>query len=196
MKFAAALLANGLIDDLMITFTVQADSYREMGDAVDLARQIGASHVNFGRVTNWSTFGPAEYAQKAVFVPGHPDHDDFVTACRDPRLPDPIIWPSDLDEFFHDGVPEGVNAGNAAGCRRLELEGRSWRSVDPVCRVGRDASNRGRCAPANPSAQDVRPLQPLSSAAGTGTAPYSGVGTASSYEPQGRFRTAASGSYA
>ena len=119
MKLAAALLAHGLIDDFMITFTVQADNYRETGDAVSLARQIGASHVYFGRVTNWGTFGPAEYAQKAVLLPGHPDHDDFLTACRDPRLCDPIIGPSGLDEFSHDGVSEGVNAGNAAGCRRL-----------------------------------------------------------------------------
>ena len=70
-------------------------------------------------MTNWGTFGPAEYVQKAAFVPGHPDHDDFVTACRDPRLPDPIIRPGDLEELFHDGASEGVNAGNAAGCRRL-----------------------------------------------------------------------------
>lgn len=119
MKLAAALLAHGLIDDFMITFTVQADNYRETGDAVSLARQIGASHVYFGRVTNWGTFGPAEYAQKAVLLPRHPDHDDFLTACRAPRLCDPIIWPSDLEEFFHDGASEGVNAGNAAGCRRL-----------------------------------------------------------------------------
>ena len=40
MKFATALLANGLIDDLMITFTVQADNYREMGDAVDLPARL------------------------------------------------------------------------------------------------------------------------------------------------------------
>ncbi len=104
LKFAGALLADGLIDDFMITFTVQTDNYHEMGDAVDLAHQIGASHVYFGRMTNWGTFNPVEYVQKAVFVPGHPDHDDFVIACRDPRLRDPIVCPSDLDEFFHNGA--------------------------------------------------------------------------------------------
>ena len=100
LKFAGELLADGLIEDFMITFTVQAENFREMGDAVDLAHQIGASHVYFGRMTNWGTFSPEEYAQKAVFLPGHPDYEDFVAACRDPRLRDPIVWPSDLDEFI------------------------------------------------------------------------------------------------
>ncbi|EIZ78442.1 radical sam domain protein [Novosphingobium sp. Rr 2-17] len=100
LKFAGELLNDGLIDDLMITFTVQSENFREMGDAVDLAHQIGASHVYFGRMTNWGTFTTEQYMQKAVFVPGHPDHEEFVAACSDPRLRDPIVSPSDLDEFF------------------------------------------------------------------------------------------------
>ena len=101
LTFAGTLLADGLIDDFMITFTVQTENFREMGDAVDLAHHVGASHVYFGRMTNWGTFSPDEYQQKAVFVPGHPDHDAFVAACRDPRLRDSIVSPSDLDEFIH-----------------------------------------------------------------------------------------------
>ncbi|MBQ1499961.1 MAG: radical SAM protein [Sphingomonas sp.] len=101
LKFAGALLADGLIDDFMITFTVQTENFREMGDAVDLAHRIGASHVYFGRITNWGTFSPDQYAETAVFLPGHPDHAEFLAACRDPRLRDPIVCPSDLDEFIH-----------------------------------------------------------------------------------------------
>ena len=100
LKFAGQLLADDLIDDFMITFTVQQENYREMGDAVDLAHQIGASHVYFGRMTNWGTFSPEEYDRKAVFVPGHPEYEEFLAVCRDPRLRDPLVAPSDLDEFF------------------------------------------------------------------------------------------------
>ncbi|CAH0351117.1 hypothetical protein SPH9361_01445 [Sphingobium sp. CECT 9361] len=100
LKFAGQLLNDGLIEDFMITFTVQSENYREMGDAVDLAHQVGASHVYFGRMTNWGTFTAEQYKQKAVFVPGHPEHEDFVAACCDPRLKDSIVCPSDLDEFF------------------------------------------------------------------------------------------------
>jgi sulfatase maturation enzyme AslB (radical SAM superfamily) len=101
LKFAGQLLADKLIEDFMITFTVQAENYREMGDAVSLAREIGASQVYFGRLTNWGTFSAAEYDQKAVFVPGHPEYEDFLVACRDLRLRDPMVAPTDLDEFIH-----------------------------------------------------------------------------------------------
>lgn len=100
LRFAGELLAAGQIDDFMITFIVQADNFREMGAAVDLAHRVGANHVFFARITNWGTFSAAEYAQKAVFVPGHPDYEAFLEACRDPRLQDPMLWPSDLDAFF------------------------------------------------------------------------------------------------
>ncbi len=101
LQFAGELLADGMIDDFMITFTLQSENFREMGDAIDLAHRIGASSVHFGRITNWGTFSPEEYAQKAVMLPGHPDHGEFLAACRDPRLRDPIVQPSDLDEFIH-----------------------------------------------------------------------------------------------
>jgi len=101
MKFAGTLKAAGLVDDYMLTCTVQKDNYREMGDMVDLAREMGCSSVYFGRVTNWGTFSTADYQDKAVFVPGHPEYDAFVEACRDPRLRDPMVWPSDLDEFIN-----------------------------------------------------------------------------------------------
>jgi len=100
LKFAGELLAAGLIDEFMITFIVQAENYREMGDAVDLAREIGASKIYFARITNWGTFTAAEYREKAVFVPGHPRYEDFLAVTRDPRLRDPIMAPTDLDEFI------------------------------------------------------------------------------------------------
>lgn len=100
MKFAGELRAAGLVDDYMFTFTVQQDNYREMGDVVDLAHEMGASTIHFGRLTNWGAFTPAEYAEKAIFVPGHAEYDAFVEAARDPRLRDPKVCPSDLDGFF------------------------------------------------------------------------------------------------
>lgn len=100
MKFAGELKAAGLVDDFMLTFTVQQENYREMGDLLDLADEVGANTVYFGRITNWGTFSQPEYEAKAVFVPGHPEYDVFVEATRDPRLRDAKVWPSDLDEFF------------------------------------------------------------------------------------------------
>ncbi|WP_114950861.1 SPASM domain-containing protein [Sphingosinicella terrae] len=100
MAFAGRLAAEGLIENYELVFTVQTDNYREMGDAVDLAHRMGANSVFFARLTNWGTFGVEEYREKAVFLPEHPDHQDFLQQMRDPRLRDPIVLPGDLKAFI------------------------------------------------------------------------------------------------
>jgi hypothetical protein len=100
LKFAGQLLAEGLIDDFSLSFTVQQENFSEMGAAVDLARDVGARGIYFGRLTNWGTFEPLEYERKAVFVPGHRQHEAFLDAVRDPRLRDPLVLLSDLNEFL------------------------------------------------------------------------------------------------
>lgn len=100
MQFAAELLAQGLVSQFHLSFTVQVENYREMGDAADLARALKATSIYFGRVTNWGTFSAEEYARKAVFQPGHPEHAEFLEAMRDPRLRGPGIQIGNLIDFL------------------------------------------------------------------------------------------------
>jgi MoaA/NifB/PqqE/SkfB family radical SAM enzyme len=86
LDFAGELLRQGQISALHLTFTVQAENYREMGAACDLADRLDTTSIYFGRITNWGTFSPAEYQSKAVFLPSHPEHVQFLEAMRDPRL--------------------------------------------------------------------------------------------------------------
>jgi sulfatase maturation enzyme AslB (radical SAM superfamily) len=102
MAFAGRLTAERLVDHFELVFTVQTDNYREMGDAVDLAKQVGATGIYFARITNWGTFSPEEYRAKAMFLPIHDDHADFLACMRDPRLRDPIVLLGDLEEFLPD----------------------------------------------------------------------------------------------
>lgn len=104
LRFAGQLLAEGLIEDFSLSFTVQQENFREMGDAVELAREVGAAGIYFGQITNWGTFTPVEYERKAVFVPGHREHEAFLEAARDPRLRDDLVLPSDLAEFLEQRV--------------------------------------------------------------------------------------------
>ncbi|PTS73734.1 radical SAM protein [Sphingomonas sp. HMWF008] len=103
MAFAGELTAQRLVDHFELVFTVQSDNYREMGDAIDLARHVGATGVYFARLTNWGTFSAEEYRDKAVFLPLHPDHADFLQQMSDPRLRDPIVLLGDLESFLPDG---------------------------------------------------------------------------------------------
>lgn len=100
LAFAGRLLATGDVDDFELIFTVQRENYREMGDAVDLAKRVGAHRVRFSRITNWGTFTEQQYRDKAVFLSGHPDYDDFLAAMADPRLREPAAVVGDLDEFL------------------------------------------------------------------------------------------------
>jgi len=99
LAFAARLRAAGQVKSLDLSFVVQVDNYREMGDCVDLARGLGADNMDFLRLTNWGTFNAQEYAARAVFMPQHPRHGDFLMAMADPRLRDPIVRLSDLADF-------------------------------------------------------------------------------------------------
>ena len=99
MAFAGRLTAQGQVDHYELVFTVQAENFREMGDAVRLAQEVGASGVYFARLTNWGTFSHAQYSDKAVFLPSHPDHAEFLHCMQDPRLRDRRVLLGDLEAF-------------------------------------------------------------------------------------------------
>lgn len=109
MAFAGELTRKELIDNYDLVFTVQEENFREMGAAVDLARQVGATGIYFARITNWGTFSDAEFARKAVFLPSHPEHDAFLRQMEDARLRDPMVMLGDLHEFVS-GPIEGHRA--------------------------------------------------------------------------------------
>jgi hypothetical protein len=104
MKFAGELTKAGLIDNFDLVFVVQAENFREMGDAVDLAHEVGATCVYFARITNWGTFTDDQYLAKSVFLPTHSEHEEFLQAMQDPRLLDPIAFLGDLLPFVGEGT--------------------------------------------------------------------------------------------
>ncbi len=99
MPFIGTLKAKGHIGEYRLVFVVQKENFHEMGAFVDLAKEVGADSVAFERVTNWGTFTPEQYAEKAVFVPTHPQYGEFMTAISDPRLRDPMVMMGSLGEF-------------------------------------------------------------------------------------------------
>lgn len=106
MTFAGQLKAAGLIDHFELVFTVQTENYKEMGDAVTLAHEVGATGVYFARITNWGTFTDRQYADKAVFLPTHLEYEAFVAAMQDERLQDPIVLLGDLAPFVGSAYSE------------------------------------------------------------------------------------------
>lgn len=106
MRFAGDLAKEGLVDQFDLIFVVQQENFREMGDAIDLAKSVGATGVYFARITNWGTFSDAAFTDKSVFMPSHPEYSDFIEAMQDERLRDPMVMLGDLNEFLAEPVTE------------------------------------------------------------------------------------------
>lgn len=100
LEFAAELLRDGQVEQFHLCYTVQTENYREMPDAVDLANQLTATGIYFGRITNWGTFSPEEYEAKAVFQNSHPQHKDFLGFMRDPRMRENRVDIGNLIDFL------------------------------------------------------------------------------------------------
>lgn len=101
LEFFGRLAREHQVESFELTFVVQRDNYREMGDFVDLAHRVGADVAFFASITNWGTFSDADFAEASVGNPTHPEHAAFLAAMRDPRLRDPMVVLGDLTAFLH-----------------------------------------------------------------------------------------------
>lgn len=108
LRFAADLRAQGMVEALYLSFTVQVDNFHEMGAAAELADSLGVTGLYFGKMTNWGTFSPEEYAQKAVFVPTHPQYRAFLAAMADPRLRSPRVILGNLIDYLPERLAQAA----------------------------------------------------------------------------------------
>ena len=85
-EFMTALRRKGRIRQLRLDFVVQALNFREMPQAVEIARAFGFDGVYFQMIRNWGTFTIAEFERHLIGSPDHPDYGNFLEVLRDPRL--------------------------------------------------------------------------------------------------------------
>ncbi|HEY1604605.1 MAG TPA: SPASM domain-containing protein [Allosphingosinicella sp.] len=91
LRFIGGLRASGELKLFGINFVVQDNNYAEMPAFVDLGRAVGADFVFFQQLVNWGTFTAPEFQRRAVHLPEHPRHRDFLDILNDARLADPIV---------------------------------------------------------------------------------------------------------
>lgn len=90
MAFLADLRRQGIIPRLAMSFTYQADNFREMPAFVEWCRRHAVDYVTFEKLENIAF--PAEvYRRKAVHFPDHPDYEEFRNLLSHPLLADPIV---------------------------------------------------------------------------------------------------------
>jgi len=91
LRFIGNLRASGQLKLITINFVVQANNYAEMPQFADLGHSIGVDMVFFQQLVNWGTFSRAEFLERAIHLPGHSQHGQFLKILQDPRLAHPIV---------------------------------------------------------------------------------------------------------
>jgi len=96
LDFLAGLRRAGRIRELILYFVVQRANFHEMADFARLGKRLNADRITFQRAVNWGTWSRAEYADQAVWKPGHPDHAAFARVMAAPVLADPAVFLGNL----------------------------------------------------------------------------------------------------
>jgi len=66
---------------LKLSCVVQCNNFREMPAFVELGRKYGG-RLYFSQLVNWGTFSREEFRTRAVHLPGHPEHAEFIGVLR------------------------------------------------------------------------------------------------------------------
>ena len=90
LDFIRRLRLNGPLKSVKISMVVQENNFREMPDFVRLGRRFRFDHVYFGQLLNWGTFSDAAFKERAVHIPGHPEHKAFLAVLKHDIFKDAI----------------------------------------------------------------------------------------------------------
>ena len=93
LEFVGGLRRNGRIRKLKLMFVIQDDNFAEMPAFVNMAKWLGADEVVFAEMQKFGRYfgDDALYAQKAVHLAGHPNHEAYRAVLAEPIFQDPIV---------------------------------------------------------------------------------------------------------
>jgi hypothetical protein len=103
LEFIRTLRRQGPLEYVKISMVVQENNFREMPDFVRLGQRLGFDAVYFGQLVNWGTFSDEEFRRRAVHLPGHPRHREFVRLLQDPIFDGPIVDLGNLTDVRRSG---------------------------------------------------------------------------------------------
>ena len=79
MRFIGTLRRTGQLSAVYYSFVVQANNYHEMIMFLRLAKSYHADHVEFSNLEQWGSYSTEDYKARAVHLPAHPQHRDFLS---------------------------------------------------------------------------------------------------------------------
>jgi sulfatase maturation enzyme AslB (radical SAM superfamily) len=91
LALVADLREAGEIRELVFSFVVQQQNYREMPDFVLLAEKFGADFVDFRMILNWGVSSTEEFNRKFIGSPNHPEYAAYLDILKRPELQRPNV---------------------------------------------------------------------------------------------------------
>lgn len=91
LEFVSSLRKAKAIEMFRLNFVVQKNNFREMPDFVALGRRLGCDRVIFQKLVNSSGAHMTDYADRAIHLPEHPEHEAFLETLRSPELKQKIV---------------------------------------------------------------------------------------------------------
>lgn len=88
---SSELRPHGPLEWLGISMVVQQNNFHEMPDFVRLGKRFNVDTVYFSHLVNWGTFTDAEYRSRAVHLPEHIEHQQFVEKLGALIFDDPVV---------------------------------------------------------------------------------------------------------
>lgn len=139
LEFVKGLRAAGEIPRFTLGFYVLENNWREMKEAVRLAKHFRADRITFCHMVNWGTFNDAEYAAAAIHLEAHPDHSAYREFLNDPIFKDPVAYLGNLAELLPEGFFDPEPDSRATPVELVKIE---W--PDLVSRLGLEPSQADR----------------------------------------------------
>ena len=102
LQLIGELRTKGELQFFSLHFVVQANNFMEMRDFVKLAQEVYCDSVCFKQLINWGTYSEEDYLNRAVQLPIHPRHRDFLVVLSDPIFKLPLVYMHDLSHLFED----------------------------------------------------------------------------------------------
>jgi MoaA/NifB/PqqE/SkfB family radical SAM enzyme len=96
MEFISKLRREGSLEYVRVSMVVQENNFREMPEFVRLGRRFSCDLIYFGQLVNWGTFSEEEYRSRAIHLPTHPNHGDFLNLLRDGIFEEPGVYLGNL----------------------------------------------------------------------------------------------------
>jgi MoaA/NifB/PqqE/SkfB family radical SAM enzyme len=95
LEFISSLRKTGSLEWVGISMVVQENNFMEMPDFIHLGKRFHVDTIYFSKLVNWGTYSEEEFKNRAIHIPSHPRHSEFVDLLK--------------NEFFKEAL---VNLGN------------------------------------------------------------------------------------